>query len=151
MTAFGISAASMGPPIYIGGNGNSPGVGIGSGNASMGPPIYIGGNHPAGYQILRVQICFNGATDLYRWKPSNVRTTRLAGWCFNGATDLYRWKLNNAPDLAGLLDVLQWGHRFISVETRPSLSEARDNWELQWGHRFISVETREKSLQGQDR
>ena len=37
---------------------------------------------------------------------------------------------------------LQWGHRFISVETTRSATYLLFMIRLQWGHRFISVETR---------
>jgi len=85
--------ASMGPPIYIGGN-SAPLVRIVQMVvASMGPPIYIGGN---GFQIFcrgAYGLCFNGATDLHRWKPSTG--VGIVGFSagFNGATDLHRWKL----------------------------------------------------------
>jgi len=61
--------ASMGPPIYIGGNLCSKICIESNRKASMGPPIYIGGNKPeAGSERLSV-VGFNGATDLHRWKP----------------------------------------------------------------------------------
>ncbi len=40
--------ASMGPPIYIGGNKYNGASLYGHGMASMGPPIYIGGNDEVG-------------------------------------------------------------------------------------------------------
>jgi len=61
--------ASMGPPIYIGGNSKKIQNAITPKAASMGPPIYIGGN-------------------IWRWHPRLARCAR-----FNGATDLHRWKL----------------------------------------------------------
>ncbi len=88
-----IDEASMGPPIYIGGNhpihrNKSQTLQT----ASMGPPIYIGGNPDEeemddldkwlqwGHRFTSVETgyertkekdrkCFNGATDLHRWKP----------------------------------------------------------------------------------
>jgi len=88
--------ASMGPPIYIGGNGyGSPNYRFTPAGASMGPPIYIGGN-------------------LYPFQ--GIQATNR---CFNGATDLYRWKLSRTCSALGArYSMLQWGHRFISVETR---------------------------------
>ncbi len=69
-------------------------------DASMGPPIYIGGNGCAATPSRHRCSRFNGATDLYRWKPSNDR-----------------------PNVVRI-DLLQWGHRFISVETpRPSFRD----------------------------
>ena len=37
--------------------------------------------------------------------------------------------------------VLQWGHAFVSVETRLIANYAADLVQLQWGHAFVSVET----------
>ena len=71
--------ASMGPPIFIGGNG-TPVNGITAGcMASMGPPIFIGGNprHTAVFETE--QEGFNGAADFHRRKWSRPRlplTTR---------------------------------------------------------------------------
>ena len=37
--------------------------------------------------------------------------------------------------------MLQWGHAFVSVETK-LVNEQRAVWyKLQWGHAFVSVET----------
>jgi len=59
----------------------------------MGPPIYIGGN-----------FC-----------EYDFRFFNQDG--FNGATDLHRWKLLNMLFLKTSMRLLQWGHRFTSVET----------------------------------
>ena len=59
----------------------------------MGPPIYIGGNiHP----VVRAQ-----------WPRRG----------FNGATDLHRWKQRKNIPAPTVVLMLQWGHRFTSVET----------------------------------
>ncbi len=132
----------MGPPIYIGGNYTTGLDFQRETRASMGPPIYIGGN---------------GIGSPPRGVP---------GSGFNGATDLHRWKpVPGSVDIA-VIRLLQWGHRFTSVETehpdddQPLLDEAsmgppiyiggnRPRFRrprprrrrLQWGHRFTSVET----------
>ena len=60
--------ASMGPPIFIGGNGG-PGHAWGAGiGASMGPPIFIGGNDMRSGGVVCARPRFNGATDFHRWK-----------------------------------------------------------------------------------
>ncbi len=158
------SAASMGPPIFIGGNNRRVPVGVHQnlasmgppifigGNivcvlrhahcplASMGPPIFIGGNNGRISDSWNAAYCFNGATDFHRWKSPGPRGSSSRFPCFNGATDFHRWKwglrgtgrvssasFNGATDfhrwkllvLRVLLDnlpVLQWGHRFSSVE-----------------------------------
>ncbi len=160
--------------------------------ASMGPPIYIGGNYP-GWYIWNAPVhrfngatdlhrwkrrgmalqeaagkSFNGATDLHRWKPAGNHSriairrrgfngaTDLHRWkpslspggihrryCFNGATDLHRWKPLENPHFAGVAR-LQWGHRFTSVETPPLARPPPNIPPLQWGHRFTSVETLSK-------
>ncbi len=61
---------------------------------------------------------FNGATDLHRWKQKFPIFFYDTCRRFNGATDLHRWKLFY-PDLVEARKyVLQWGHRFTSVETQ---------------------------------
>ena len=37
--------------------------------------------------------------------------------------------------------LLQWGHAFVSVETRLARVPRREAVLLQWGHAFVSVET----------
>ena len=62
--------------------------------ASMGPPIYIGGNRKRNRVRKRCEQGFNGATDLHRWKrPAPTSPRSRAPSRFNGATDLHRWKL----------------------------------------------------------
>ncbi len=60
--------------------------------ASMGPPIYIGGNQSLCKSCHSTKTRFNGATDLHRWKPPLYRWCHSTPSCFNGATDLHRWK-----------------------------------------------------------
>jgi len=87
-----MACASMGPPIYIGGNYI---LGVDETRkyiASMGPPIYIGGNHLSFTFCLGGKGSFNGATDLHRWKPPQPTSSGNGKLGFNGATDLHRWK-----------------------------------------------------------
>ena len=58
----------------------------------MGPPIFIGGKKRL-VVVSHVLVSFNGATDFYRWKRVG-------------------------DDVTVIEDVLQWGHRFLSVERR---------------------------------
>jgi len=110
--------ASMGPPIYIGGNKEDPStVVMEEPAASMGPPIYIGGNFPQ------------------KERPETPQPS------FNGATDLHRWKLKRSETHGNAKKRLQWGHRFTSVETTQKSIQKVFGEVLQWGHRFTSVET----------
>jgi len=106
----------------------------------MGPPIYIGGNPNCTHGRTQTPRSFNGATDLYRWKQKsdharrgilvasmgppiyiggNIQAAlRQACW-FNASMGppIYiggNWSSTGAFS-RGV--VLQWGHRFISVET----------------------------------
>ncbi len=134
-------AASMGPPIFIGGNQHSlsphrmnygllqwgrrfssaeiaPSVVVvlSSSQASMGPPIFIGGN--AGIQNA--------------WRPCP------AG--FNGAADFHRRKYAVMKTEFTAIVQLQWGRRFSSAEiTRLDRLEQMYT-RLQWGRRFSSAE-----------
>ena len=69
----GIGRASMGPPIYIGGNHPASSCDWDRPRASMGPPIYIGGNGEHQELVPLPRVRFNGATDLYRWKLPHDR------------------------------------------------------------------------------
>jgi len=60
--------------------------------ASMGPPIYIGGNPIRLNVDYLIDAGFNGATDLHRWKLMAPCCSTAATRSFNGATDLHRWK-----------------------------------------------------------
>ena len=40
--------------------------------ASMGPPIFIGGRVPSGFKILTVKFSFNGAADFHRRKELSI-------------------------------------------------------------------------------
>jgi len=84
--------ASMGPPIYIGGNTAIRVAIRGLAIASMGPPIYIGGNKGLRLWIVAGDQASMGPP-IYIGGNVNVRV---------GTCGIVR---------------LQWGHRFISVET----------------------------------
>jgi len=130
----------MGPPIFIGGNTDtdvdalrkqvlqwghrfsSVEIRVGEAGvarttaASMGPPIFIGGNATWHNAKLIASICFNGATDFHRWKSSSSSCAPIT------------------------IAVLQWGHRFSSVEMHAGGGSGDVPTPLQWGHRFSSVE-----------
>ena len=137
-------------------------------HASMGPPIYIGGNCP---EKNPEAACPPGLQWGHRFTSVETGSLRVSGgrgWRrFNGATDLHRWKQVPIPGVVWDELMLQWGHRFTSVETGtpapggggvggasmgppiyiggnlPSVCLGKSQWNtLQWGHRFTSVETR---------
>ncbi len=139
----GVQPASMGPPIYIGGNSFAENVTpCAIQTASMGPLIYIGGNV---VQVFRRGIpfpSFNGATDLYRWKSPVNRASRSSPSSFNGATDLYRWKPPKyRPDRRATRRASMGPPIYIGGNGSAMRSEKLRRLMLQWGHRFISVET----------
>ncbi len=85
----------------------------------MGPPIYIGGNEFDDPVHAACATGFNGATDLHRWKQEKNEPLRHFHDRFNGATDLHRWKRCwLKPSVGWGIALLQWGHRFTSVETK---------------------------------
>ncbi len=109
--------ASMGPPIYIGGN-KAPGDDVEKElNASMGPPIYIGGNDLHDDDYPRDHGSFNGATDLHRWKRGCVDLGLHGAGNASMGPPIYIGG-NAATRLRWRSGAwLQWGHRFTSVET----------------------------------
>ena len=60
--------ASMGPPIFIGGNGKKKAIYLHRYEASMGPPIFIGGNLFKQTGEVCYTPSFNGAADFHRRK-----------------------------------------------------------------------------------
>jgi len=85
-------------------------------NASMGPPIFIGGNQLGRLPGVRGDARFNGATDFHRWKSPDRSSAPFTTTSFNGATDFHRWKCSSTAASKTALVALQWGHRFSSVE-----------------------------------
>ena len=82
----------------------------------MGPPIFIGGNGCRGVARPGLSSSFNGATDFHRWKCGRFDHIGAAHGGFNGATDFHRWKFRVIMPDGCVSGVLQWGHRFSSVE-----------------------------------
>ncbi len=85
----------MGPPIYIGGNVYYVGALVAkTAGLQWGHRFTSVETIVLGFAVERLVLCFNGATDLHRWKR-NFRRSCPSGraTCFNGATDLHRWKL----------------------------------------------------------
>jgi len=109
--------ASMGPPIFIGGNGHQGVAVVGIQEASMGPPIFIGGNAFGsafflfvigalqwGHRFSSVEILTAAAGSNRTPRASMGPPIFIGGnvlWLygfgvsapsFNGATDFHRWK-----------------------------------------------------------
>ncbi len=109
----------------------------------MGPPIYIGGNPPSPRRSCVPAPRFNGATDLYRWKLIAAgRLSIESDPRFNGASDLYRWKLIVYIEEADPACHASMGPSiYIGGKPRRKSRAGSSRLRLQWGHRFISVET----------
>ena len=89
-----------------------------------------------------VILSFNGATTFLPWKCYCRCVDRRAKAGFNGATTFLPWKSGPAA-LYGVYSELQWGHDFLAVEMRGSVSgEVMQPGPLQWGHDFLAVEIR---------
>ncbi len=159
----------------------------------MGPPIYIGGNQFFHLSLLFYQLSFNGATDLHRWKHIGETSSNWSylasmgppiyiggnkkvpyilwmGWMASMGPPIYIGGNDLVPFQNTRIALLQWGHRFTSVETEkirnPNGFGFRFNgatdlhrWKhyktkddiyyyytLQWGHRFTSVETSRNNI-----
>src|ERR1051325_1700604 len=92
-TASSLYVASMGPPIFVDGDEQQLVALRQWRDASMGPPIFVGGDTRSASSIVYSSACFNGATDLRRWRRVLVGVR------------------------GQLVLALQWGHRSSSVET----------------------------------
>ncbi len=84
--------ASMGPPIYIGGNSEPDEEWLRKHVASMGPPIYIGGNDLIVQQAVQSRFASMGPPIYIGGNSTDTPTTTDDHTRFNGATDLHRWK-----------------------------------------------------------
>ena len=109
--------------------------------SSMGPPIFIGGKDALRTQRRGRQTLFNGATDFHRWKGGVAYTITPQPRLFNGATDFHRWKGSTAAFAAsnsrffnGATDFHRWKEESDTLTSKIAKL-------LQWGHRFSSVES----------
>ena len=139
--------ASMGPPIFIGGNLRGFRPFRRSRSASMGPPIFIGGNDSGSPRTSCITASFNGATDFHRWKSAPTMEERAMSnqlqWGHRfSSVEISHDDAHDAKPLR-----LQWGHRFSSVEMASPVSVMPYLVGLQWGHRFSSVEMPRSSSQ----
>ena len=114
----------------------------------MGPPIYIGGNCPRLREPACWLECFNGATDLHRWKrPMKTVEAEITGTASMGPPIYIGGNPCSTRPMYPQGLWLQWGHRFTSVETASFRVIFSRFPRLQWGHRFTSVETFLKPIQ----
>jgi len=109
--------ASMGPPIFIGGKFETRITTWCAAISSMGPPIFIGGK-----ALLRCTHAFH------------ARISSMGPPIFIGGKKTLR------PLCTICRELLQWGHRFSSVESVARGKFSNSHRRLQWGHRFSSVE-----------
>jgi len=111
--------ASMGPPILVGGDPGADLVAWGVRRASMGPPILVGGDNPRRCRLavsngwLQWGRRFSSAETRAKRTPSTFTT------CFNGAADSRRRRHTPAASSMAACFGLQWGRRFSSAETGP--------------------------------
>jgi len=85
--------------------------------ASMGPPIYIGGNKETYLLQIRHGMSFNGATDLHRWKQGYSGGPVLDASGLQWGHRFTSVETVMSDFVPNTFTALQWGHRFTSVET----------------------------------
>jgi len=109
--------------------------------ASMGPPIYIGGNTHGEGGRRPLQDRFNGATDLHRWKQNHRYRDRT------GAVTLQWGHRFTSVETAKALNQLVESSKasmgppiYIGGNDLLFFTKGKPT-KLQWGHRFTSVET----------
>ena len=134
--------------------------------ASMGPPLFSGGNFQGKKPLPTTSARFNGAAAVQRRKYPHHRRATSTCWCFNGAAAVQRRKslpagesIRAPPCFNGAAAVqrrkytavasqakrllqLQWGRRCSAAEmsSRSWLHCARRS--LQWGRRCSAAEIR---------
>ncbi len=109
--------------------------------ASMGPPIFIGGKRRFPPSRVVPIVCFNGATDFHRWKEGRREHGPGKETRFNGATDFHRWKDPMADGVRYERHRFNGATDFHRWKGRRHRQEMRRGFALQWGHRFSSVES----------
>ncbi len=161
---FFIPLASMGPPIFIGGNRSQPHTRIpklrlqwgrrfssaeiyasicvldNASKASMGPPIFIGGNPARTCTARTCATRFNGAADFHRRKWCASIWTRTRPKSFNGAADFHRRKLIHLIRKNFFCSIASMGPPIFIGGNPLSASPFFFIRKLQWGRRFSSAE-----------
>ncbi len=107
--------ASMGPAMFIAGDSGCLQRPAGSPGASMGPAMFIAGDIPASREI-RSKACFNGAGDVHRRRYRSRCRFSQGCKCFNGAGDVHRRRSPIPTTTSGIDAQLQWGRRCSSPE-----------------------------------
>ena len=130
----------MGPPIYIGGNGGVHPRPIKEKQLQWGHRFISVETPITAQPLLLLWSSFNGATDLYRWKHVQEEEITYLRKSFNGATDLYRWKLRARQALQAQMEASMGPPIYIGGNVNVRVGTC-GIVRLQWGHRFISVET----------
>ena len=135
--------ASMGPPIYIGGNLSKRRCHHGSYNASMGPPIYIGGNWRFTVTLQRILPGLQWGHRFTSVETENVVRRVHPPVCASMGPPIYIG--GNAP-VSGIGQLLLKASMgppiYIGGNPPASFTHRGVKTPLQWGHRFTSVETK---------
>ena len=84
--------------------------------ASMGPPIFIGGNSCSPPCSPPQLSRFNGATDFHRWKCANPQRIAARGVKLQWGHRFSSVEIPCVRLARSSHSALQWGHRFSSVE-----------------------------------
>ena len=115
----------------------------GRGRASMGPRHCCRGIGIAPCRTGWCPTCFNGATALLPWNPTQSPTSHLESHSrFNGATALLPWNLRVQSQMLKWPEQLQWGHGIAAVESEKLVLFAHHrDIVLQWGHGIAAVES----------
>ena len=162
----GFERASMGPPIYIGGNGLVIPKVVFQRQASMGPPIYIGGNKrnifhvgmesarlqwghrftsvetsPFANHVIQLKRASMGPPIYIGGNRTKFESTFSEVLSFNGATDLHRWKLPLSSSFIIGISSFNGATDLHRWKRTMQESLSASTYTLQWGHRFTSVET----------
>ena len=109
--------ASMGPPIFIGGNCPPLAAKAPLQGASMGPPIFIGGNAPTAGRPKRDQTAsmgppiFIGGNGLSPGYVCDLVRASMGPPIFIGGNEICGCGAHRE------INLLQWGRRFSSAET----------------------------------
>ena len=76
----------------------------------------------------------------------NTHPSGLAGIELQWGHAFVSVETRRLSDYIRVLVLLQWGHAFVSVENAPVRVPGLLSDVLQWGHAFVSVETRRATL-----
>src|SRR5216683_3313101 len=100
----------------------------------MGPRPHGRGESIGAIRGLVWTWSFNGATPSWAWRADDLPQARDMARCarFNGATPSWAWRVDDENFQEARVELLQWGHALMGVESPTITRRRRKGFQLQW-------------------